>query len=418
MPTLRKRVPKMRNHRGYAVVSLGGTKVHLGKWGSKVAHAEYDRRIAEWLLQGRKSPTEQARPTVGALIVAYLRQLKRERLNGGIYNQRSACRYLRLYADAIADEFGPLALQAIRERMIGDGHSRTHINELVKRIIAVFKWGASVEMVDGNVVVNLRQVAALRKGKTRARESVPIPPVADQVIASTIEHLPAVVADMVKLQRLLGCRPTEVCTIRPRDINRTGEVWTYVPESHKTQYLGKDRAICIGPKGQEILMPYLLRDEVAYCFSPVESERKRREMQHKQRTTPIGCGNRPGTNKKRKPRRSAKLFYTEDSYRNAVTRAAKKAFPLPEKWARQEGESADEWKARLEAVGERTPMEIWRKQHHWAPNQLRHSRATEIRKDQGLEAAQVTLGHSSAQITQVYAERDHRLAAEVAKRSG
>jgi len=48
----------------------------------------------------------------------------------------------------------------------------------------------------------------------------------------------------------------------------------------------------------------------------------------------------------------------------------------------------------------------WRKLHTWHPNQLRHAAATEIRRQFGLEAAQVTLGHAAADITQVYAERD------------
>jgi len=49
---------------------------------------------------------------------------------------------------------------------------------------------------------------------------------------------------------------------------------------------------------------------------------------------------------------------------------------------------------------------------------LRHSAATEIRRQFGLEAAQTVLGHAKADITQVYAERDLSLAAEVMRRIG
>ena len=55
---------------------------------------------------------------------------------------------------------------------------------------------------------------------------------------------------------------------------------------------------------------------------------------------------------------------------------------------------------------------------HWHPNQLRHLFATEVRKEYGLEAAQVLLGHSRADVTQVYAERDETLAASVAAAIG
>ena len=54
----------------------------------------------------------------------------------------------------------------------------------------------------------------------------------------------------------------------------------------------------------------------------------------------------------------------------------------------------------------------------WAPNQLRHSAATEIRRQFGLEAAQVALGHSQADVTQIYAERDLTLAVEIMRKIG
>jgi site-specific recombinase XerC len=55
---------------------------------------------------------------------------------------------------------------------------------------------------------------------------------------------------------------------------------------------------------------------------------------------------------------------------------------------------------------------------HWHPNQLRHTRGTEVRKRYGLEAAQVVLGHSRADVTQVYAARDLALAEKVAREVG
>ena len=54
----------------------------------------------------------------------------------------------------------------------------------------------------------------------------------------------------------------------------------------------------------------------------------------------------------------------------------------------------------------------------WGPNRLRHTATTEIRRTFGLEAAQVTLGHSQADVTQIYAEKDLTLAAKVAREIG
>ena len=52
------------------------------------------------------------------------------------------------------------------------------------------------------------------------------------------------------------------------------------------------------------------------------------------------------------------------------------------------------------------------------PNRLRHSAASVIRNQYGLEAAQVVLGHAKADTTQIYAERDMALAAEIMQKIG
>ncbi|QEF97910.1 hypothetical protein Mal15_19560 [Stieleria maiorica] len=70
-----------------------------------------------------------------------------------------------------------------------------------------------------------------------------------------------------------------------------------------------------------------------------------------------------------------------------------------------------------------TPLEgdalkIWQSEHRWSPNRLRHTRGTEVRKQFGLEAAQVILGHSVANVTEIYAERDAEKARDVARKTG
>jgi integrase len=55
---------------------------------------------------------------------------------------------------------------------------------------------------------------------------------------------------------------------------------------------------------------------------------------------------------------------------------------------------------------------------HWAPNQLRHAAATEIRAKHGLEAAQVILGHSQVKTTQLYAEVNADRGKEIARQVG
>ena len=45
----------------------------------------------------------------------------------------------------------------------------------------------------------------------------------------------------------------------------------------------------------------------------------------------------------------------------------------------------------------------------WNPNQLRHNRATEERREYGLKVARIILGHKIAVITRIYAEATCKL---------
>ena len=247
----------------------------------------------------------------------------------------------------------------------------------------MFRWGVSRELIPAQVAQSLWSVDGLHKGRSEARETGPVLPVDDVTINATVERLPEVVGDMVRVQRLIGCRPVELCLMRPCDIDRSVDPWRYVPESHKTEHHGRERVIFVGPQAQSILLRYLARDAKASCFQPRDSEAKRRAAQHAARVVPIQYGNRPGTHRTAKPKRKAGDGYSVDSYRRAIHRACDLA-----------------------------------KLGRWSPNRLRHAAATEIRRRFGLEAAQVTLGHSKADVTQVYAERDYSLAANVARQIG
>ncbi len=139
------------------------------------------------------------------------------------------------------------------------------------RVTRIFRWGAAESLVPTEVPKALGMVDGLRRGRTKAPETAPILPVDDDVVDATLEHLPQVVADMVRVQKLTGARPAEVCLMRPCDIDRTGEVWVYTPMKHKTEHHGKSREILIGPKAQAILLRYLARDAEAFCFRPGDS---------------------------------------------------------------------------------------------------------------------------------------------------
>jgi integrase len=314
-----------------------------------------------------------------------------------------------LYGRMPAVDFGPVQFKALRQRCMDLDWSRSYVNANMRRLIRMFRWAAA----DGKLPVTVHQTLALipglRLGRSEARETEPIGPVSDAVVDETLPYMAAVVADMVRLQRLTGARPAEICILRPCDVDRSSEVWLYRPASHKTKHHGRDRVIPLGPRAQEVLLRFLARDAEAYCFRPCDSEAKRLAARNAERKTPLSCGNRPGTNRKRKPRKAPGERYTTDSYRRAITYACDKAFPHPVL-----GQIA----RRELTVEQLSELKAWQSDRRWAPNQLRHAAATEVRRQFGLEAAQVILGHSQANVTQVYAERDMARGIEVARAIG
>jgi integrase len=244
-------------------------------------------------------------------------------------------------------------------------------------------------------------VPGLRRGRTGAKEGAGVKPPAADLVDAMLPQLNPTVRAMVELQRLTGMRPGELVIIRPADVDRSGDVWEYRPAEHKTAHAGKDRTVYLGPKAQDVLRPFLLRHADSFCFSPVEALRDYRADKSAARKTPLSCGNRPGTNRRRSPRRQPADRYSTESYARAVQRGCDRAFPVPD-----------------EIAADRDAVKKWKVAHRWSPNQLRHALATRVRRDFDLDAAKTLLGHSQIGTTQIYAEKDRKRAIEVAKLIG
>jgi integrase len=180
--------------------------------------------------------------------------------------------------------------------------------------------------------------------------------------------------------------------MRLSDIDRSEEIWIYSPVQHKNRWRGKRRRIYLGPQAQALLGPYLNRPTEQYLFSPREAEAGRSAQRRNERQTPMTpsqARRRPKPN----PKRQKRDRYDVHSYRRAVTYGITRV------------------NKRRSLAGE-PPIPSW------CPLQLRHSRATEIRKLYGIEAAQLVLGHKRADVTQVYAERDEARALEIVSEFG
>ncbi len=386
----RQRIPKYRHHKptDQAVVTLNGRDLYLGAHGSEISKVEYDRIVAEWLANGRRLPAEaEDGLTVNDLILAYADYAESYYVKNGkptpeLHHLKVACRVARkLYGHKTVAEFGPLALKACRMEYL-ETQCRKTANQNADRIKRMFGWGVENELVPAEIWHALKAVRGLPKGRGFGRESEPVRPVPAEDIEAVLPLVSAAVAGMIRVQLLTGMRPGEVVIMRGSDIDRSVEPWIYRPEHHKTEHHGHDRVVPLGPKAQEVLGPFLETVGDGFLFSPKQAEDARNAKRKLARKTPMTPSQRTRARKKSR-KRAWRDHYDVASLRRAVRRACKKA-------------------------GVPT----------WTPHRLRHTAATRLRREFGIEAARVVLGHRSAGVTEIYAEQDRDLASKVMGRVG
>ncbi len=424
----RNHIPAYRLHKqsGQAIVTLpdglGGRRdFTLGEYGSPESRAEYARMLAEWEASARSlpPPATAADITINELIVRFWPHVEAHyrRPDGTPTSEQEdfklSLRPLReMYGHTAAKQFGPLALKALRQKMIDSALCRGVSNQRIGRIRRLFKWAVAEELIPESVHRALLTVSGLQRGRSEAKETEPVKPVADAVVEATLPFLRPQVAAMVQLQRHTGMRPGEVVILRGIDLDTSGAVWFYRPGSdqgphgkHKTAWRGHGKVIAIGPKAQEILKPWLRLNVMEYLFQPREAMAAFRAEQRRNRKSKIQPSQQH--RHKAKPKKRPGERYTSRSYAQAIAKAvlaaskAKSCEPCKELHPQDRCETCK-------------PAAI----PHWHPHQLRHSMATEIRRQHGLDAARAVLGHRSPKITEVYAEIDTNKAAEVMAQLG
>ena len=117
--------------------------------------------------------------------------------------------------------------------------------------------------------------------------------------------------------------------------------------------------------------------------------------------------------RKANPKRKPGQKYTTASYGAAIRKACERAFDMPRELRNVSTKLPAAEREQLKAKARE-----WREKHCWHPHQLRHTAATEIRRTFGIEAAQVVLGHANIATTEIYAEKDRKLAEEVMQQLG
>jgi integrase len=401
------RPPAYRLHkaRNCAVVTIDGQNHYLGPYGSPESHEKYARLIGECQLAGRRLLMSQTTPAksagtanrncliVGELILAFWEHAKRHyrhadgRPTREQDNLRDALRPLRkLYGHSPAEDFGPLALRAVQQEMIRAGLCRTVINDRIKRIRRVFRWAVSVELIPASLIQALETVPPLRHGRCDARESGGIQPVNWEDVEAIQPHLPRPVAAMVQVMRYSNCRAEDAVVMRGCDLTMKGDTWEYRPVNHKNRWREESspihkRIVHLGPRCQEVIRPFLQWDLQAYLFSPkqaTEGYQAQRAMLRTTKRTPSELRRKRKVNPKRAPGHR----YTVNSFQQAIRKTCRK-------------------------IGVTV----------WTVLQVRHTRATEVREQYGLEGAAASLG-DTVEAAQIYAEKNRHLAQKIAREIG
>lgn len=270
-----------------------------------------------------------------------------------------------LYGKAAVAELTHADMLQLRDALVRSGLARTTVNTRLGRIKAMLAWALDEALIPATVKAELTQIKGVKRGRTSAPERRPVLAVDDETVERTLAAMMPNTADMVRVHRLTGMRPCELCGMRWSDIDTTSEPWIYrVPKSaNKNDWrgeFGQPRVVCIGPKAREILSRHREGD---YPFSPARAFAEYLDVRRAARVTP---------------------FYGKASPDYHVPRE------LHEAW------DTTAYTKTIYAACDRAKVP------RWSANRLRHSFGTEVRRKFGLEAAKAVLGHTEGCVTDIY----------------
>jgi len=347
-------------------IPLGNGKyreVQLGIFGSPESLAKHRQLQEKWELSPQQGTGSAGPLAVRDLVATFLEYAEQHyRDADGRPTSEFRCYVegvrplLRLHGATPARDFGPVALKAVRGVMIEEGWARKTINQHVGRIRRIWKWGVAEQLVPAAVWQALLSLSGLQQGRTKAPDYPDVAPPPIAAVKAAYRKLSPPLRAMVHVQVLTGMRPQDVCRLNGAEIDRPG----------------------------------LVVDGVAiWVFRP-----RRHKTAWRGHTKAVAIGPRAqrilqpflamaGDGYLFRPARAGSKPYDSHSYAHRVRDACRRA-----------------------------------KCAHWSPGQLRHAAATAIQHEAGLDAARAVLGHRDAQTTTIYAERDLKQAAAVARRIG
>ncbi len=393
-------VPSLREHKatGRAVVRLNGTDHYLQDWKKckRENQRDYKKLIIEYLNTGH---TAKTRPKVSEsdITVAEFCILHRDYVNVEFASKPSELsdiklmmrRFRKMFASRLLSSINEIDIQRFHHAMVKEGLTRGYIKEIMRRFLRM--WRKAKRYVSDKNYFEVKEYHEDSvKNSDAGKDSKVVQPVDAAVLDQTLPFLPPVVADMVRVHRMIGCRGSELCDLTRGMIDTEPDAngnWVATLIKHKTSRHGHVRKLHFNHSAQAILAKYMDRGADEYLFVPAESEAVRRKAASEARVTPLSCGDKPGSKKTRRRKLPPGNKYDRCSYARAIARACEKN-DIP----------------------------------HWSPHQIRHLVGNTIVDHPNGSLAMTTaiLGHAGSKISERYAsvalaKQKDRMASEAAR---
>ncbi|MCC7395716.1 MAG: site-specific integrase [Planctomycetes bacterium] len=294
-------MPKLGVHKatGQARVTLNGTTFYLGKAGTIEAHAKYAELVKTWLAQGQQA----IRP---AATVVQLATSVREVFDQFLAHADATGRYSKggkpgthyrrfeWIRDSLGAALGNPPVAKLTESSLvlwrdllerDKGRTRPGINRLVACALLVLKWGRARGLVPKVVWADVSTIEPLKRGEVgdRPDHGKPRRAVTNEEANKVAAHASRQVGAMIRLQSMLGMRPSEVCAMRWADIDKAPipgdrtKCWTYTVPAGKTSHHGHVTRFLLPLAAQKILNEFPAAAN-AYIFSPASAMAERREL--------------------------------------------------------------------------------------------------------------------------------------------
>lgn len=242
-------------------------------------------------------------------------------------------------------------------RRVEEGRlARTTINAYLHCLQSVYRWGELEDKVPEQTNAVIQSVKGLKRSEGGVKETKIRQPVDFGLVEATLPYLHDTPATIVRLLMLTGARPSEICGLSLADIHKDEKngVWVYQPPEHKTAHRGLPRTIVFGAEAIDLLTTYMQKHRI-----------------------------KSGRVFRVEDKRAKTIHYSQLLLRHRIGIATRE--------------------------GGLT---------YWTPYQIRHTVASKLEAELGIDAARAVLGHSSSLTTSGYIHRDLSTVIALAKRGG